>query len=118
MSSLMDVCKFTREISRQANKTGDLPKPEEFNVAYAEKYLKKNRRYAAEISTAAQSEKYSLISIQHGYYNLTLNGYNIIKGIPFVRPGLILFAVNELNTPVTWIISLLALGVSIVALVL
>lgn len=115
----MDVYKFTREINRQSIKTGELPKVNEFNVAYAEKHLKKNRRYSAEIASAAQSDKYNFIKISdREYYSLTLSGYSIIKGIPFVRPGLILFAVNELNTPVTWAISLVALGVSILALVL
>src|SRR5574337_445695 len=89
MSYLTDLYKFTREIKKQTQKGQELPKVREFNVHFANKFLDGNKRYTDEISKAAQSDKYDLIKIDHEYYNLTLRGYNIVKGIPFFRPGFI-----------------------------
>lgn len=113
MSYLTDLYEFTREIKNQTQRNNELPKVGEFNVYFANKYLGKNKRYADEISKAAQSDKYNLIKVEYGYYQLTLRGYNIVKGIPFLRPGFIFLVLNELKNGLTLFIALVALIVSI-----
>ena len=113
MSYLTDLYKFTREIKKQTQKGQELPKVREFNVHFANKFLDGNKRYTDEISKTAQSDKYDLIKIDHEYYNLTLRGYNIVKGIPFFRPGFIFLVLNELKNGLTLFIALAALIVSI-----
>ncbi len=112
MSHIIDLYKFTREIDRYTKENDQFPKTGDFIQLYAKKWHNGNRRYTTEISDTAQSSEYSLVRVEHGYYYLTLRGYNIVKGKPFFRPGLISLLINELNHPLALFMSLLALIVS------
>lgn len=114
MSYITDLYRFTREIDKFTKKNGQFPKTTEFIQFYARKWHNDNRRYSTEISSLAQSDKYNLVRNEHGYFYLTLKGYNIIKGKLFVRPGLILLMINELKQVLAVFISLLALVVSLI----
>lgn len=115
MSYISDMYKFTREIDRYIKEKSELPKVGELNTIFSDKYLKGNRRRMEKVATSAMSGEYGLVSIEGRghFYSLGLKGYDIVKGIPYFRPWLVLLFISELNTYITVFLSLSALIVSL-----
>lgn len=116
MSYVIDMYKFTREINRHMKNNKELPEVASFNQQYAKKYLNRNMRYVHEIVEMSKNERYDLFYVNGSYYHLTLRGHNIVKGVKFFRPGLILMVIKEINPIIATLISILALIVSAVSL--
>ncbi len=119
MSYISDMYRFTREIDRYMKMNDSLPKIKDFDISFADTYLKGNHRRLKKIATTAMSSKYELITIEKysDYYSLGLKGYDLVKGVTYFRPWLILLYINELKTALTVILSLCALIISLLVAV-